>query len=82
MLVRFTVENFLSFKDEVEFCMIPGRARKHREHLYVDERRKDLRLLKTGVLFGANASGKTNLIKALSFAQNLIVEAKKHRIKT
>ena len=74
MLIRFTVENFLSFKDEVEFSMVPGRARKHKDHIYVDERRKDIRLLKTGVVYGANASGKTNLIKAMDFAQELIVE--------
>lgn len=76
MLIRFTVENFLSFKDEIEFSMVPGRARKHREHVYHDARRKDLRLLKTGVIYGANASGKTNLIKAMDFAQELIVNGR------
>ncbi len=74
MLIRFTVENFLSFKNEVEFSMVPGRARMHRDHVYVDDRRKDIRLLKAGVIYGANASGKTNLIKAMDFAQNLIVD--------
>ena len=73
MLIRFTVENFLSFKDEVEFSMVPGKARKHKDHIYVDDQRKDLRLLKTGVIYGPNASGKTNLIKAMDFAQKLIV---------
>ncbi len=69
MLIRFTVENFLSFKDEVEFSMLAGRARKHPDHVV---RVRDLRLLKTGVILGANASGKTNLIKAISFAQDFI----------
>jgi hypothetical protein len=69
MLIRFTVENFLSFKDEVEFSMVAGRARKHPDHVV---RVRDLRLLKTGVILGANASGKTNLIKAISFAQDFI----------
>lgn len=73
MLIRFTVENFLSFRDKVEFSMVPGRARKHQDHVFTDNRRKDLRLLKTGVIWGANASGKTNLIKAMDFAQHLIV---------
>ncbi len=77
MLIRFTVENFLSFKDEAEFSMVPGRARKHKNHIYVDENRKDIRLLKTGVIYGANASGKTNLIKAMDFAQKLIVEGRR-----
>ena len=61
MLIRFFVENFLSLKDEVEFSMVAGRSRKHPNHVV---RVRDLRLLKTGVIFGANASGKTNLIKA------------------
>lgn len=77
MLIRFTVENFLSFKDEVEFSMVAGRTRKHKDHIFSDDRRKDLRLLKTGVIWGANASGKTNLIKAIDFAQNLIVSGRR-----
>lgn len=69
MLIRFFVENFLSFKDEVEFSMVAGRSRKHPDHVV---KVGDLRLLKTGVILGANATGKTNLIKALSFAQEFI----------
>ncbi|MCY3865464.1 MAG: ATP-binding protein [Chloroflexi bacterium] len=69
MLIRFMVENFLSFKDEVEFSMVAGRSRKHPDHIV---KVADLRLLKTGVILGANASGKTNLIKAMSFAQDFI----------
>ena len=69
MLIRFCVENFLSFKEEVEFSMVAGRSRKHPDHVV---KVRDLRLLKTGAIFGANASGKTNLIKAMSFAQEFI----------
>ena len=74
MLIRFTVENFLSFKDEVEFSMVPGKTRIHKDHVYVDPQRKDIRLLKASAIYGANASGKTNLIKAMDFAQELIIE--------
>ena len=73
MLIRFTVENFLSFKDEVEFSMVAGRPRMHPEHVYRVPKRKDLRLLKAAVTYGANASGKTNLIMAMSFARWMIV---------
>lgn len=69
MLIRFFVENFLSFKDEIELSMVAGESDEHPEH--VSEIR-DLRLLKTSVIFGANQSGKTNLIKAISFAQEFI----------
>ncbi len=73
MLIRFTVENFLSFKDEVEFSMVAGRTRKHNDHIITSGKRDDIRLLKTGVIYGANASGKSNLIKAMAFARELIV---------
>ncbi len=69
MLIRFVVENFLSFKDEVEFSMVAGESDEHTDHIH---KVRDTRILKTGVIFGANASGKTNLIKAMSFAQNFI----------
>lgn len=69
MLIRFMVENFLSFKDEVEFSMVAGESDEHPDHVH---KVCDMRILKTGVIFGANASGKTNLIKAMSFAQNFI----------
>ena len=69
MLIRFVVENFLSFRDEVELSMIAGRSRKHPDHVV---KVRDLRILQTSVILGANASGKTNLIKAMSFAQDFI----------
>ena len=69
MLIRFMVENFLSFKDEAEFSMVAGESEEHPDHVH---NVRDMRILKTGVVFGANASGKTNLIKAMSFAQNFI----------
>ncbi len=69
MLIRFIVENFLSFKDEAEFSMVAGETDEHPDHV---RKVRDMRILKTGVIFGANASGKTNLIKAMSFAQNFI----------
>ncbi len=69
MLIRFVVENFLSFKDEVEFSMLAGESDEHPDHVH---KVRNMRILKTGVIFGANASGKTNLIKAMSFAQNFI----------
>src|SRR5688572_3876232 len=73
MLIRFSVENFLSFKDEVELSMIAGKQRNHPEHLISDEKR-GISLLKSAVIYGANASGKSNLIKAMAFAKQQIVE--------
>lgn len=70
MLIKFTVENYRSFKEEQIFTM---RARKHsrlNEHLING---LENRFLKCGVLYGANASGKTNFIKATNFAKNIVI---------
>ena len=71
MLIRFSIENFLSFNDRQTFSLLPGLQRLKPEHKTsaVD----GISVLKTAVLFGANASGKSNLIKAIAFGQNIVI---------
>ena len=45
MLIRFCVENFLSFKDEVEFSMVAGKSDEHSDHIHEV---RGVRILKTG----------------------------------
>lgn len=71
MLLRFAVENFLSFKELTEFYMIANDKESHHTHLC---QILDRRILKGAFLFGANASGKTNFIKAIAFAHNIIIK--------
>lgn len=75
MLIRFSVENFLSFNNRTEFSMIAGGGTDLSHHIIRGEDNVDL--LKAGVIYGANASGKSNLIKAMKFAQDLIMERAK-----
>ncbi len=70
MLIRFNVENFLSFSDNQEFSMLAGKTRSNTDRLYNDG---SLKLLKFAALYGANASGKSNLIKAIDFAKATIL---------
>ena len=77
MLVQFRVENFRSFREETELSLVASSGRDHLSHLLEDPEGKVGPLLRVGALYGANASGKTNLIKALRFAQKLIVEGTK-----
>lgn len=79
MLIRFSVENFLSFRDEVELSMVPGKSRKHSEHIISNGKRGSTSVLRTAVIYGANASGKSNLIKAIYFARRLIVKGTRPR---
>ncbi len=70
MLIRFSVENFLSFYTKREFNMITGKSRSHTNHIYNSTH---LSLLKSSYIYGANASGKTNFIKSISFAKECIL---------
>jgi len=70
MLIRFKVSNFLSFDKKQEFSMISGKTRAKEEHIQQDS---ELKLLKFSALFGANASGKSSLLKAIKFAQSIII---------
>ncbi|MBN1487001.1 MAG: ATP-binding protein [Anaerolineae bacterium] len=81
MLIRFITRNYLSFNEEVEFSMITGRARKHPNHIIRDKAWNGIDLLRSAVIYGANASGKSNLIKAMSFAQELIINGTKPKQK-
>ncbi len=69
MLVRFSVENFMSYKDRQIFSMVAGKQTKHGDHVVSV---KGKRLLKGSFFFGANAAGKSNLFKAVRFAQNIV----------
>lgn len=70
MLVRFNVGNFLSFNSVQEFSMIGGKVKSKNDHI---ENNSEVKLLKFGAVFGANASGKSNLIKAIDFARSVII---------
>ena len=71
MLIRFSVSNFLSFNKIQEFSMIGGKVRRKSSHLVVD---KNIKLLKFTALYGANASGKSNLVRAIDFSRRIIVD--------
>lgn len=70
MLINFKVSNFRSFDDEQVFSMEAGKARAHSDRVYSVKKSK---LLKFMAVYGANASGKTNLIKALDYSKHMII---------
>jgi hypothetical protein len=73
MLIRFTVENFLSFNQRVDFNMLASDEASHAHHVVTYNGGQMRKLLRTSLLYGANASGKSNLIKAMAFARDFIV---------
>lgn len=70
MLIDFKLSNFLSFNQTQIFSMEAGKVRNHSERLYIT---KKLKLLKFMAIYGANASGKSNLISAMEFARSIII---------
>jgi AAA15 family ATPase/GTPase len=69
MLIQFLVENFLSFKDETVFSML---APPEETRGVVEVPAHGLRLMRIAAFYGANASGKSNLIAAMETARRLI----------
>jgi uncharacterized protein len=75
MLIQLTIENFLSFRDEVTFSMVGVSSdRQHADRLIEDAAGKGRAVVPIAAIYGANAAGKSNLIDALRFAKNLILE--------
>ena len=73
MLIRFTVENWKSFKEPVTLSMVAGKEVQHAEHIqYVPEYK--LNALPVAMIYGGNASGKSNLVKAIEFAKNITTQ--------
>lgn len=73
MLIDFRVENFRSFEKEQTLSLVASnKFLDHAEHCVpIGETGK--KALRTCVLYGANASGKSNLVKAIQFAKKLIL---------
>ncbi|MEJ8305688.1 ATP-binding protein [Saccharibacillus sacchari] len=76
MLMEFTVGNFLSFKDKVTFKMVASSIREHRD-THTFNAINNIDLLKSSVLYGANASGKSNLFKAMTFMSQMVRNSSK-----
>jgi AAA15 family ATPase/GTPase len=70
MIQSLSIKNFLSFKDEVSFSFEATKDKKLEEY-HVVEAAPGVRLLKLGLVYGANASGKSNLIYAFEFLREI-----------
>lgn len=73
MIVKFSVQNFASIKEEQTLSFEADNS-KHLEDYYIIKSEGGQRLLKLGLIYGANASGKTNILLALDFLRDLILD--------
>jgi AAA15 family ATPase/GTPase len=84
MLIEFSVENHLSFKNRVTLSMVAAKREKSlSQNVYKSHKFKGLDLLKVVAIYGANASGKTNLFDAIFRSVRLITASlSNHRLST
>ena len=77
MIVNFSIQNFGSIKDK-QTLSFEADASNHLENTYVVHT-AGKRLLKLALIYGANASGKTTILKALDFLRDLVVNPKEKK---
>jgi len=75
MLLEFKVENFKSFKEETSFTMEATVDKRHPQNLISEGK---FNFLKTSMIYGANASGKTNLIDAMGLLRIFVLKSHSH----
>ncbi len=70
MLINFRTCNYASFKGSAELSMLAARSDMNANHVSEID---GLRILRASAIYGANASGKSNLIRALVDMKRLVV---------
>lgn len=75
MIIKFSFQNVLSFSKRQELSL---KASAKHERLFDDRANsmdsgKDFKVLRSGVLYGANASGKSNLVKVFAQFQQYVL---------
>ena len=81
MILQFSIENFLSFKEQNTLSMVATSLREDAtltENVEVPVGDTGINLLKSAVILGPNASGKSNVIKAFDFFKRFIVNSFKN----
>lgn len=80
MLIQFSVGNFLSFKEQSTLSLVASALKDIQilsEYVIFNIGETDLALLKSATIYGANASGKSNFIKALDFFKWYVINSSK-----
>jgi len=76
MLVEFRVKNFRSLRDEQVLSLVASKDKTLQvTHTLSTGMKAAPTLLRSAVIYGANASGKSNLIKALQYMRGVVLES-------
>ena len=71
MILRAKFENILSFNYETEISFVAGKGTSLPEHVYRAEKRDDISVLRSSIIYGANASGKSNMIRCVNLLKKI-----------
>lgn len=83
MLIEFTVGNYRSFKEPATLSMVAANTKardpqvNENNTIVVDNK---LTLLTSTVIYGANASGKSNFIRAMGFMRRFVITSSKESV--
>src|SRR6516164_4788622 len=76
MLIEFRVRNYRSFRQEAVLSLV---ASNDQEHLEINTAKTGLvglpRVVRSAAVYGANASGKSNLVRALMLMRGVVLES-------
>ncbi|MDR7212111.1 ATP-binding protein [Flavobacterium piscis] len=74
MIIRLKIKNFRSYREETVFSLEANSSSHKQNNVFeLTNGKQDFRLLKLAVIYGANASGKSNIIRALFELIHLII---------
>lgn len=79
MLVELQVENFRSFRDLQRFTMTASSDDSHEENTISVRSLGQQRLLRSAVIYGANAAGKSNLVAVFDFLEDFVTPREQRR---
>lgn len=80
MILEFSVENFLSIKNLSTLSMIGAKSIKEHESTNSIQIDKNFKVLKSAVIYGSNASGKSNFLNAIGFMKSVVLNSFKDAI--
>jgi AAA15 family ATPase/GTPase len=75
MLIEFSVENYLSFKDLTTISMVAAKSFKEHMGSNIIQTNSNVTLLKSAIIYGNNASGKSNLLEAMAFMKATVLNS-------
>ncbi|MDM8539518.1 ATP-binding protein [Desulfococcaceae bacterium HSG9] len=75
MLIDFTIKNYRSIRESITLSALATNISEHPDNVFQSEREKTINLLKTAVIYGANAAGKSNIIKAFETFIDFVIKS-------